>query len=85
MAEPKAHCRRPSLIASESGQELLAAGHFWGPGSLPAELGDLVRLALLDLSGLPHVHDWLRDPAARRRHSLGPARDSSRVTLQVRR
>ena len=64
-------------------QELLLAGHFWGPGSLPEELGDLVQLVRLDLSGLPYLHDWLRDPAARRRHKLGPSRDSSRVTLQV--
>ena len=50
---------------------------------MPEELGDLVQLVRLDLSGLPYLHDWLRDPAARRRHKLGPSRDSSRVTLQV--
>ena len=64
-------------------QELLLGGHFWGPGGLPEELGELVRLARLDLGGLPLLHDWLRDPAARRRHALAPVRDSSRVTLSA--
>ena len=64
-------------------QELLLGGHFWGPGGLPEELGELVRLARLDLGGLPLLHDWLRDPAARRRHALAPVRDSSRVSLSA--
>ncbi len=59
------------------------AGHSWGAGSLPEALGELVGLGRLDLAGRPLLLAWLRDPDARRRHSLGPSRDSSRVSLQV--